>query len=90
VSALRLLHVSPSVVRFELIDGRGRVLRPVVAWVGSGPTALAAIVFPSVRSEGCETLGDEQADRRVRERAAEELVRLEAAVEALREGVWVA
>jgi hypothetical protein len=87
---LRVSYVDFERVEFHLLDGRGCFVRPVVVHVGSGRTPAEAVVFPCGHSDGSESLGHAAADRRVRDRAVEELVRLEAAVRALRDRRWVA
>jgi hypothetical protein len=87
---LRLRHVSFSQVEFVLVDEQGRVLRPVVVTVASGSTWHEAVMFPSLGSEGSTSTGDSALDFEIRERAGDELVRLEAAVAPLREGTWAA
>ena len=82
--ALRLTHVSFDRVEFTLVpdDGSSRL---VVVRVGSGSTWLRSVSFPGISGEGGETTGDDALDAAIRERAAEELVRLEAAVRAARD-----
>ena len=78
---LRLRAVSFTRVEFALIDQQGTELRPVVVRVGSGSSWRHAVEFPSCASHGTEPTGDERLDREVCERAAEELARLDAAVQ---------
>jgi hypothetical protein len=87
---LLLTNVSLTSVEFRLLDEHGGFVRPVVAYVGSGHSALDAICFPSSQSEASASLGDAARDRRVRQRAAEELVRHAAAVRDATEGRRVA
>jgi len=47
--------------------------------VGSGTNWLSAVRFPTWSGTDGESLGDDELDRQVRARAAEELVRLAAA-----------
>jgi hypothetical protein len=76
---LRLAAVSFATVEFHatLADGAERLVR---VEVGAGTDWLRAVRFPNLTTEAGVTLGDETLDREVRARAAEELVRLEAAV----------
>lgn len=85
VLRLRLRHVSFATVEFDLVQD-GRVLRPVVVRVGSGPDWYRAVNFPTIGSEGSTSTGDPALDEQVREEAGKELLRLAAAVEALRAG----
>jgi hypothetical protein len=89
VTALRLTHLSLDRVEFVLVDDDG-CSRPVVARVGSATDWRAAVRFPTVGSDATETTGDDDLDHEIRERAAEWLVVLEAAVQAAREGRWIA
>lgn len=75
---LRLVSVTFSEVRFHLdmCDST----RQVAVQVGSGRDWLSAVRFPHLRSDEGASLGDDLLDEEVRARAAEELVRLEAAV----------
>lgn len=57
----------------------GKESRRVSVLVGSGPTPRAAVRYPHDHSESGCTLGDDELDQQVRDRAAEELVRLHAA-----------
>jgi hypothetical protein len=81
---LRLRYLTFEVVEFALRDDDGERVVSVV--VGSGQTWAKAVIFPHSRSDSGETTGDADLDAAIRERAAEELVRLQAAVQALREG----
>jgi RNA polymerase-binding transcription factor DksA len=87
---LLLRHVGSDRVEFALLDDDGRVERNVVVRVGSGPSRLAAVQFPSSESDATETTGDDELDREIRYRASEELARHEAAVRAMRDGTWAA
>jgi hypothetical protein len=82
--ALRLRHVTFEHVEFELLDAKGCVVRPVVVRVVSGTSWAAAVKFPTIGLDATETTGDAVLDAEARRRAAEELVRLEAAVDAAR------
>lgn len=75
---LLLRHVSFDAVEFHAIlpDGRERQVRVLVG--SSGQSWSQAVRFPTLHSNATETLGDHELDQAVRERAAEELVRLEA------------
>lgn len=75
---LRLDRLSFTEVRFEatLCDHS----RFVTVCVGSGRDWYSALRFPNIRTDEGATLGDDDLDHKVRVRAAEELVRLEAAV----------
>jgi hypothetical protein len=73
---LRLTFVSFERVEFELIDSERS--RPVVVRVVSGSSWRQAVSFPVFGSDGSETTGDAKLDALIRERAAEELVRLAA------------
>jgi hypothetical protein len=86
---LRLTHVDFTLVEFALVDDAGSVLRPVVVHVGSGTDWRHAVRFPTMHTAGTESTGDLALDTEVRERAAEELVRLEAALRVTRKG-WAA
>jgi hypothetical protein len=85
---LRLLDVGFGSVEFHvtLADGNERLVR---VEVGAGTDWLRAVRFPNLNTDAGATLGDETLDREVRERASEELVRLEAAVN-LAAGRWAA
>ena len=85
---LRLLAISFDAVGFEADFGDG-YRRDVHVKVGSGRTWSGAVWFPNLANADGETLGDEGLDQQVRERAAEELVRLEAAAN-LASGRWAA
>jgi hypothetical protein len=58
--------------------------RPVSVRVGSGNTWLDACRFPHTFDSSGESLGSDLADEAVRQRAAEELIRLQSAVRELR------
>jgi hypothetical protein len=89
---LRLRSVSFDRVEFELArmtDSGDLERRLVVVLVGAGTTWLDAVWFPATAiggSDATATTGDDALDRTIRERAAEELVRLEAAVRMRAEG----
>ena len=72
-------------VEFVLVDDEGGE-RPVVVRVGSGRDWRRAVQFPTIDTAGTETTGDPALDAEIRERAAEELVRVAAAARAAREG----
>lgn len=73
---LRLLSVT-----FDLAyDDHDGWERPVSVEVRTGASWFTAVRFPNLTSEAGESLGSDDLDAQVRERAAEELVRLEAAV----------
>lgn len=77
---LRLTLVSLSLIHVELdAHQAGKDTRRISVHVGSGHTARAAVRFPHDWHENGRTLGSDQLDQQVRERAAEELVRLHAA-----------
>jgi hypothetical protein len=85
---LRLTAVSFTTVEFELArttESGELVRRPVVVRVGTGSSWVACARFPTMGSSASASTGDEALDRTIRERAAEELVRLEAAVHAMGE-----
>jgi hypothetical protein len=75
---LRLTHVSFARVEFALLDKDGNRLRPVEVRVGSGTSWFRAVRFPIVATDATASTGNEVLDRTIRERAAEELARLEA------------
>lgn len=79
---LRLLWVDYDRVEFlaTFDDGFERLVRVDVA---SGRDWLRAVRFPGHSNESSESLGDDELDRQVRERGAEELVRLDAAISAM-------
>ena len=85
---LYLLSVSFDVVELEADFGDG-VCRAVRVDVRTGRDWYAAVQFPNLSNENGESLGDDELDRRVRERAGEELVRLESCVNLAR-GRWAA
>ncbi len=84
---LRLDRLSFAEVRFEAMFCESS--RFVSVHVGSGRDWLAAVRFPNLRSDEGASLGDDDLDNEVLVRAAEELVRLEAAISAAR-GAWAA
>lgn len=75
---LRLTHVSFDRVEFALVDAGGNLLRPVLVKVGSGASWRQAVRFPVMDTTGTTSTGNAALDREICERAAEELVRLEA------------
>ncbi len=75
---LTLSSVSFERVEFTL-KRQDKAPRVVRVAVGSGSSWSRAIRFPTVASEASATTGDELLDAEIRRRAAEELVRLEAA-----------
>ncbi len=88
VSRLQLCDLSFKRVEFELAGSEYR--RPVVVRVGSGCSWRDAVRFPSILGEASETTGDDELDEAICDRAAEELIRLEAATLAATEGRLVA
>ncbi len=76
--ALVLESVSFEAVEFVALLPDGAE-RPVSVRVASGHGWLKACRFPHGQSDAGASLGDDQEDAAVRRRAAEELVRLEAA-----------
>jgi hypothetical protein len=89
MAASRLLvrYVGYDAVEFDLTDDEGRRLRTVVVHVGSGPSWYDAVRFPTVKGDATASTGDPKLDQEIREAAAAELVRLDAAVG---EGRWSA
>jgi hypothetical protein len=80
---LNLVALSFEEVAFAAeINGRERA---VSVLVGSGNSWSAACLFPNVRSEAGESLGDDLLDAQIRRRAGEELARLAGTVAALQE-----
>jgi hypothetical protein len=80
VSRLRVRSVDFITVAFDLVsDEDGSLLRPVVVRVGSGPSWYDAVRFPTFGSDATASTGNARLDRAIRDRAAAELVRLEAA-----------
>jgi hypothetical protein len=79
---LELLHVGFDAVELAaaLADGSRRL---VSVLVGSGPSWRRAVRFPNIGSDAGQSFGDVLLDEQVRARAAEELVRLAAAVGAI-------
>jgi len=67
-------------VEFDLAGDDGRRLRAVVVRVGSGPSWYDAVHFPTVGNDATASTGDAKLDQEIREAAAAELIRLEAAV----------
>lgn len=79
MSRLRLRYVGFDSVEFDLTDDEGRRLRAVVVRVGSGPSWYDAVRFPTVGNDATASTGDTQLDQEIREAAAAELTRLDAA-----------
>lgn len=80
---LRLTYIGFDGVGFDLLDESGERLRTVRAEVGSGASWRRAVIFPDgLRSAESLSTGNDRLDREIRERAADELVRLEAATAA--------
>jgi hypothetical protein len=75
---LRLMLLSFERVEFGLLDVDGQSSRPVIVRVGSGQSWRRAVQFPTIGSDATESAGDHALDALIRERAAEELVRLQA------------
>lgn len=86
---LRLLSVSFDRVEFHatLDDGYERLVSVDV--LSGRREWLSAVLFPGYRDDTTTSLGDDALDREVRERAAEELVRLSAATQ-VASGRWAA
>lgn len=81
---LRLVAVSFSEVELEVaVDGDWQ---PISVLVGAGSSWQTAVRYPHWQNDRGASLGDDRLDAAVRDRAAEELVRLEAAVRALDRG----
>jgi len=79
---LELVHVD-----FERIDFTARLgetERTVSVSVGSGTCWRRAILFPHPMTYEGSSLGDDDLDEQVRARAAEELIRLAAALDAMK------
>jgi hypothetical protein len=81
--ALRLRFVSFERVEFVLVDEHDVELRPVVVRVVSATDWRQAVMFPSTDTAGSNSTGDPGLDQTIRERAVEELVRLDAAMRAM-------
>lgn len=79
---MNLRLVSVSLHRVELYADLGDASRHVSVTVGRGGDWYDACQFPNIDSESGRSLGDEALDHEVLARAAEELIRLAAAVEA--------
>ena len=78
---LVLVELSPQRVKFTLqYNG---ATRRVDVKVGSGSNWYEAAIFPHIETDEGATSGDDAIDRLIRQRAAEELIRLAAAVEAM-------
>lgn len=78
---LRLLSVSLACVELDAEYAAGDDVRRRHVSVDVTSGARAACVFPHGRCSTGESLGDPVLDEQVRERAAEEIIRLAAAVE---------
>jgi hypothetical protein len=87
VSRLLVRYVGFDGVEFDLTDDEGRRMRAVVVRVGSGPSWYDAVRFPTVASDTTASTGDAKLDQEIREAAAAELIRLDAASG---EGRWSA
>ena len=85
---LRLVSCSFDLVELEADFGDG-VCRAVRVDVRTGRDWYAAVQFPNLSNANGESLGDDELDRQVRERAGEELVRLESFVN-IASGRWAA
>lgn len=79
---LELTEIDFERVRFLLEDEDGRV-RHVSVLVGSAQSWRSAMRFPHIADETGLSTGSDEVDAAIRRRAAEELVRLTAAVDAL-------
>lgn len=75
---LILLAVTFDRLRFAAVRPDGTT-RAVDVLVGSGSDWFQAVRFPNWGTSDGESFEDDELDRQVRQRAAEELVRLEAA-----------
>jgi hypothetical protein len=80
VSRLLVRYVGFDAVEFDLTNDDGRRLRAVTVRVGSGPSWYDAVRFPTVGSDATASTGDAKLDQEIREMAAAELTRLDAAV----------
>jgi hypothetical protein len=80
VSRLLVRYVGFDGVEFDLTDDDGRRLRTVVVRVSSGPSWYDAVRFPTVGNDATASTGDAKLDQEIREAAAAELTRLDAAV----------
>ncbi len=78
---LRLRSLGFDAVGFDLVEA-GYTIRPVVVRVASGSSWCDAVRFPSVGTDATQSTGDDELDAEIRERAAEECLRLEAATHA--------
>jgi hypothetical protein len=79
VSRLLVRYVGFDSVEFDLVDEGGGRLRAVVVRVGSGPSWYEAVRFPTVGSDATASTDDAKLDQEIREAAAAELIRLDAA-----------
>ena len=77
---LRLLSLTFDRVEFLAYDDVGGWERLVAVEIRTGASWFTAVRFPNLTSEAGETLGSDDLDDQIRERASEELARLEAAV----------
>jgi hypothetical protein len=86
---LRLLTLAFDRVEFLAYEDDAGWERLVSVDVRTGTSWHTAVRFPHLRSDTGESLGSDDLDAQVRERAAEELVRLEAATQSA-QGQWAA
>jgi len=86
---LRLLSLTFDRVEFLASDCGAGWERLVSVDVRDGTSWYTAVRFPHPQSDAGESLGSDDLDAQVRERAAEELVRLEAATQ-IAQGRWAA
>lgn len=77
---MTLWLTSISFDRVNFLADFGEWQRPVRVDVGSGTSWLTPVRFPTWSASDGESLGDDELDQQVRERAAEELARLQGAV----------
>jgi hypothetical protein len=83
-NTLLLTHVDFGGVEFDLLNENDERVRTVRVNVASGTSWRTAVRFPDFHGEASTSTGDAELDRQICERAAEELVRLEAATVAWR------
>jgi hypothetical protein len=81
---LRLTYVGYDGAEFDLLDKTGERLHVVRVNVGAGQSWRKAVRFPELDTAATASTGDDRLDQEIRERAAEELVRFDAATSALR------
>jgi hypothetical protein len=86
---LRLLSLSFHTVDFLAYDDTEGWERLVNVAVHTGQSWHSAVRFPHIRTDTGQSLGTDELDAQVRERAAEELIRLEAAIN-IAAGRWAA